>query len=539
MIINQLFGKLTESPNFKSISLIIKLFRLASQGDQDEDQPDQAITKYCKEPEDYSKIIRFSLLELPNILREFYQVDYADTFKREHIESHIHQVIIRGFLIKAMNFLEHTIETQEAQEDTILFVIRALEHLNVILTAFESLQKKALKLLIQVWGDHLSLQIKLQAFLQVRKVFQSMPDHQQQDILKKFYEKYLESAKHVLWRNYEAINFMINCVTELCNMNMNQAYQVVYLSLQKLVKKIRDASVSKNQQNVLSIYNQQTLYVLKLWAQVICTHKRENQLADLMPPFIQIAQSVLDFYPCIDNYTFQLQLIDILIKVSQVYKVNQNLLSYILRMLNCAELKRRKLKSSVKPYDFLINISIKPKYKQSGTFWADFCQQVVNRIVIYLSIFSNEKWFYEYTLFLEKQLKRTSEDFGFVGNKIKVKDLIRLIEQHNSKKGKGESNLQSEAQRLIYEQEELIKQKVMSEKQRQQAGEELEESEQEIDDVKEQEFVLDEIRKYKEDKKKDDVAQEDYEGLSEYEGDPENYQEEAEEQDDQDDDSDN
>lgn len=45
----------------------------------------------------------------------------------------------------------------------------------------------------------------------------------------------------------------------------------------------------------------------------------------------------------------------------------------MLRMLNCAELKRRKLKSSMKPYDFEINISIKPKYKQSGTFWADFC----------------------------------------------------------------------------------------------------------------------------------------------------------------------
>lgn len=37
---------------------------------------------------------------------------------------------------------------------------------------------------------------------------------------------------------------------------------------------------------------------------------------------------------------------------------------------------------------------------------------------------------------------------------------------------------------------------------------------------------MDEIRKYKEDNKKQDV-QEDYEGLSEYEGDPENYVEEA------------
>jgi nucleolar complex protein 2 len=34
----------------------------------------------------------------------------------------------------------------------------------------------------------------------------------------------MESAKHVVWRTYEGINFMINCITELCNMNMNQGY---------------------------------------------------------------------------------------------------------------------------------------------------------------------------------------------------------------------------------------------------------------------------------------------------------------------------
>lgn len=32
-------------------------------------------------------------------------------------------------------------------------------------------------------------------------------------------------------------------------------------------------------------------------------------------------------------------------------------------MLSCAELKRRKLKNSVKPYDFEINTTIKPKYR--------------------------------------------------------------------------------------------------------------------------------------------------------------------------------
>lgn len=36
MMINQLFAKLSDSPNFKNISLLIKLFRLASKGDQEE-----------------------------------------------------------------------------------------------------------------------------------------------------------------------------------------------------------------------------------------------------------------------------------------------------------------------------------------------------------------------------------------------------------------------------------------------------------------------------------------------------------------------
>ncbi|CAD8054860.1 unnamed protein product [Paramecium sonneborni] len=81
--------------------------------------------------------------------------------------------------------------------------------------------------------------------------------------------------------------------------------------------KIRETSISKNQQNIQSIYNQQTLNVHKSWAQVICTHKRENQQADLIPPFNQIVQSVLNLYPCVDNYFLQLELIEILIKVQQ------------------------------------------------------------------------------------------------------------------------------------------------------------------------------------------------------------------------------
>lgn len=36
MIINQLFEKVSNTPNFKSISLIIKLFRVASKGDEEE-----------------------------------------------------------------------------------------------------------------------------------------------------------------------------------------------------------------------------------------------------------------------------------------------------------------------------------------------------------------------------------------------------------------------------------------------------------------------------------------------------------------------
>lgn len=54
-MINQLFTKLTNEPNFKSLSLLIKLFRLASKGDEEE--PDKTIAKYCPEPEDYTKII--------------------------------------------------------------------------------------------------------------------------------------------------------------------------------------------------------------------------------------------------------------------------------------------------------------------------------------------------------------------------------------------------------------------------------------------------------------------------------------------------
>lgn len=49
----------------------------------------------------------------------------------------------------------------------------------------------------------------------------------------------------------------------------------------------------------------------------------------------------------------------------------------------------------------------------------------------------------------------------------------------------------------------MIKQKVLAEKEREEKGEELDESQQEIDDDKEREYALNEILKYKEEKKKE------------------------------------
>lgn len=103
-----------------------------------------------------------------------------------------------------------------------------------------------------------------------------------------------------------------------------------------------------------------------------------------------------------------------------------------------------------------------------------------------------------------------------------VKKLIRMIEQQGQ--GEGESALETEAQRLIYDRQEQIKQRVISEKERIEAGGEEEEivsdMEQEIIDQKDQEYVYDEIRKYKDQEKADQDEEMDYGELDDYEGDP-------------------
>ncbi|KAM3140203.1 Nucleolar complex protein 2 [Paramecium bursaria] len=510
-MIKKLFERL-EQPSFKNIALIIKLFRYAAKQDQD-DQEGSKIDKYFTDSQDYGNLLQYCFLKLPEQIKSFYKVDYVDNLTKEDIKSHVQLIIIRGFLIQSMKFLENTITNQEQDEPALLYSIQALGNLNQVCSAFDSIQKKLISLLIQVWGFG-SLKVKLQAFIQVRRIFQQLKDHQQTLIIKKFYVAYTSQAKHLMWRNYECVNLMINCIVELLNMNMNQGYQIAYQSLQILVKQIRDASQSKNEENVRNIYNQQTINILRLWTKAVCKHKEINQLGDLMPAIVQLILAVLDFYPSVEHYPFQLHLIQLLIQITETFKVWINIIPYILRMLSCAELKRSKLKTSVRPYDFDIGYNIKPKHRQSRQFWDEMCQQLINNLIVYLSYFIKSKVFKESIIFLDKQLKDISLTFGFSGNKIRVQKLRKMLKEEYSGK---ETQLETEAQRIIFDHQEIIKQKILS----QNEEEELSEVEQDIQDEKDQEYVFEEIKKYKDEHKKDDDDDLDSDVLNEYEGDPE------------------
>jgi nucleolar complex protein 2 len=87
--------------------------------------------------------------------------------------------------------------------------------------------------------------VKIHAFVKLRILFTSVNDFNQQILLKKVFKSFQEAAKHVVWRNYECIVLMVNCVTELFGLNMDQSYIVMYTSLKSLVDLLKKCSDNK------------------------------------------------------------------------------------------------------------------------------------------------------------------------------------------------------------------------------------------------------------------------------------------------------
>ncbi|CAD6258394.1 unnamed protein product [Miscanthus lutarioriparius] len=170
------------------------------------------------------------------------------------------------------------------------------------------------KILFRLWasGDQ---SLSLSAFLMIREVASLLPDCL--DLcLTKSYNTYLASTKLVNDRNTKHIYFLIDCLVELYSLDVQKSYERAVTSVEQLNAILRQASKTKEKEDLRKIDNWQYINCVNLWVRFLCCHYKDYNLHPLFSEVLQVIRGVAHLFRGTRYLPLRLRLVQMLNELS-------------------------------------------------------------------------------------------------------------------------------------------------------------------------------------------------------------------------------
>lgn len=164
---------------------------------------------------------------------------------------------------------------------------------------------------------------------------------------------------------------------------------------------------------------------------MICQYHSESELGQLIYPLVQVLTGFLQMNKSVEYIPFHLHLIDLLIKIQEKTGRFVPVLNHLLYYLSSAEFSKKKQISAKRPFDLVLHLKISKSYMNTNVLWNGIFDKLLNQIVAALSVNSRDIGFPESSYALIKQLKQLNKSYKYNGYKIKIKELIKLLEKNN------------------------------------------------------------------------------------------------------------
>lgn len=195
------------------------------------------------------------------------------------------------------------------------------------------------------------------------------------------YLLYLKKAKQTNAHTQTSIGFMENSLIELYGLFLPSTYQHCFVSLRSLAMSLRQATTIQGSETYKSVYNWQFLASVRLWTKVICTFNQTEDpkmtLKPLIYPLVQIILGAMRLKPSAKHLPLRLMFINLLTLLSESTLVYIPIASYILEILDSAELRQTPKPSTLKPLDFQLNVRAPTGYLGTKTFQMGVLEEVV------------------------------------------------------------------------------------------------------------------------------------------------------------------
>ncbi|KAJ1342421.1 hypothetical protein BSLG_003010 [Batrachochytrium salamandrivorans] len=307
------------------------------------------------------------------------------------------QKLVKAFLSTTLKFMQQMTDTS-----MLSFMLKQCENAAAYFACFPKQRSEFLKRIVHYW-----------AF-----------SEQEQGT----YSSFLEVSRSTNVHSWTHINFMGNCIIELCGIHLPTTYQLAFVYIRQMAIKLRSSITSKTKESFKSVYNWQFLQSIRLWSRMLATYcnvalgnpKDTEVLQPLIYPLVQIAIGVMRHFP------FRLQIIKALIELMNKTGTFIPVAAYLFDILHSAEVSDRSKTSTLKALDFSLTIQAPNSYLGTKPFQRGLIEETVHMLFEYYSSFALSISFPELIIpaIIElKHISKNSKDMHL--NKF----LIQLVEK--------------------------------------------------------------------------------------------------------------
>ncbi|GAA5995574.1 mRNA-binding ribosome synthesis protein NOC2 [Rhodotorula paludigena] len=434
----------TRSP--RSLRKLLIAFRSAARsGGDDEDDEVEGERYKILDSKVFEKVIVTTLKYTPVVLQSY--VPYKEVNGKYKLSTNSKQYGITQRLLKSYFVSLQALLTSVSSTSGIpSLAVSESAKLVPWVVGNRKVARGWVKLLLGLY-DSASDEVRVQAFLALRKLAVAADHSLRESVLKGAYAALLGSSRQTSLYTLPAITLMKNSASELFLLPGKQegelSYQLAFSFIRSLAILLRKGVKDANKEAFKSVYNWQFVHAVDFWSLVLsasCDKQRvaeqgESPLQQLLYPLIQVALGAIRLVPTSRYYPLRFHLVRALLRIVQRTGTYVPLATPLFEILDSPELTKRSKPSTLKPLDWDYYLKCPTAYQRTRVYADALVEELVFLLTEYYGALATSIAFPELVLPAVVALRRHAKKLSVAGagaSKLagQVKQLVDKLESN-------------------------------------------------------------------------------------------------------------
>eukprot|EP00842_Homolaphlyctis_polyrhiza_P005229 jgi/Hompol1/5707/HPOL_004641-RA len=152
------------------------------------------------------------------------------------------------------------------------FMLKQADACATFIACYPKISKSFIRAMLNFWSTSDSEQVRILAFLAVRRLAIAAPSSLLQPVIKNAYTTFAVAARNSNVHTWTQINFMANSIIEFCGIHMPTTYQLMFVYVRQMAIQLRSAISNKTKESYQLVYTWPFLQSVRLWARLLAKY---------------------------------------------------------------------------------------------------------------------------------------------------------------------------------------------------------------------------------------------------------------------------